>query len=346
MSTRIAIIGATGLVGQQLLSIMERKGIQQEALGLYASEESDGKGVAFRGMMLTVSGLSRCNFSDFGVAFFCVGDELSARHVPEALAAGCIVVDKSNTYRMQTDVPLIVPGVNNRALKPGCKLVANPNCTTIILAHALRGLHQELGLKRVFAATYQSITGAGKNPALDLLADISASDLAKNNDFAKLGKPESLAFNVLGQIGNIDEKGRCSEENKLINETRKIFNAPEMAITAHTVRVPVLVGHSIAVTVELENTATFGKVQGTWETNPKVRFMDGKLPTPISSSRHDQVEVGRLRREPHLENGWSFFVCGDNLNLGAALNGWRILNLLQEQGIAPPFGGIPGAGND
>lgn len=345
MATRIAIIGATGLVGRQLLSIMEQKGLPAEGLGLYASESSEGMGVGYRGAMLTVSGMSRCNFSEYSAAFFCVGDELSTRYVPQALGAGCVVVDKSNTYRMAEHVPLVVPGVNNKAIGAGCKLVANPNCTTIILAHALRGLQLELGLKRVWAATYQSISGAGKAPAAQLLADLASSGFEGSTDFASLGSPESLAFNVQGQIGRVDETGRCSEETKLINETKKILSVPDLAIMAHTVRVPVLVGHSIAVTVELENSATSGKVQGTWETYPNVRFMDQKLPTPVSASRHGQVEVGRLRREPQLENGWSFFVCGDNLNLGAALNGWRILNLLQELGSVPQFDGIPGASN-
>jgi len=342
MKERIAIVGATGLVGRRLLSIMERKGINQEAIGLYASDKSEGQGVSFRGTMLTVSGLSRCNFADFGAAFFCVGDELSREYVPKALEANCVVVDKSNTYRMQNDVPLMVPGVNSRVLTPKCRLVANPNCTTIILSHALRGLHLELGLKRIWAATYQSITGAGKAPTTNLLADFGSNGFQGSADFASIGNPESLAFNVHGRIGSVDDDGRCGEENKLINETKKILGMPDLGMMVHCVRVPVLVGHSIAVTVELNDQATAGKIEGIWETDHNVRYLYDKLPTPVSSSQHEQVEVGRFRREPHIENGWSFFVCGDNLHIGAALNGWRILNLMQEHGIVPQFSGSSG----
>lgn len=332
MALKLAVIGATGLVGQQLLSIIDMEAEPGSLeLGLYASAGSSGTRLAALGREHTVASLEECSFSSYDAAFFCVGDELSQEYVPKALEAGCVVVDKSNTYRLQPDVPLVVPGVNDGAVDASTRLVANPNCTTIVLCHALAPLHKRFGIRRLYAATYQSITGAGKQAALELVEDARRL-LGSEEDLYRAVEPGQLAFNVQPQIGRLNGHGQASEEAKLINESRKILSAPQMQVACHAVRVPVLVGHGIAATVELVKPASRSAVQAAFAESANLHVLEDGLPTPASCARHDKVEAGRLREEPGLENGWSLFVCGDNLRIGAALNGWRILHLLQRAG--------------
>jgi len=333
MGLKLAVAGATGLVGQELLRIVEEQLDGVEDLGLYASAASSGLTQSWLNRKWRIAELAGCDFSKYDAAFFCVGDELSAKHVPRALQAGCAVVDKSNTYRLSPDVPLVVSGVNDEAIKANNRLVANPNCSTIILAHALAPLARRYGLRRVWAATYQSVSGAG-GPGVDQLARQMSNQGAPH---ALLKRPqtdaESFAYNVVPAIGKLDGLGRCGEEAKLVEETRKILSLPQLSVIAHSVRVPVVIGHSIAVTVELDTHADRDELANAWWEAPDVLYMGEALPEPLSAARHDQVEVGRLRPEPQLKHGWSFFVSGDNLRLGAALNGWRILELMIDAGV-------------
>lgn len=328
MGLRLAIAGATGLVGQELLRIISATPSQIAELGLYASAASAGTTQQWLGKTWEVADLADCNFNEFDAAFFCVGDELSQLHVPRALDAGCIVVDKSNAFRMAPEVPLVVAGVNNGAVRADSRLVANPNCSTIILTHALEPLRRACGLERVWAATYQSVSGAG-SPGVDKLEQ-EQTVLAGPRPV--LDRPQYsrgvFAYNVVPSIGRLDALGRCSEEAKLIDETRKILGLPELPVVAHAVRVPVVIGHSIAVTVELSCDVKLAKIVAALRESPHVQYLDDEIPEPLSSAIHDKVEVGRLRAEPQLANGWSFFISGDNLRLGAALNGWRILELM------------------
>jgi aspartate-semialdehyde dehydrogenase len=327
LELRLAIVGATGLVGRELLRIMAAEGLAQQALGLFASEQSAGDSIEWQGRSWPVQALTECDFNHYDAAFFCVGDELSAQYVPQALDAGCAVVDKSNTYRLDPVVPLIVPGVNDHAVAPGTRLVANPNCTTIVLMHALAPLAANFGVRSMFVATYQSVSGAGKGGVATLKEELEAvGDIGTTGD-AQLD-PAYIAFNVLPGIGSLDLQGRAGEEAKLIEESRKILGLPELKIACHAVRVPVFAGHAIAVSVELGREAGGQELLDAWGASPNVKLMDDELPTPVGASAHDCVEVGRIRREPALDNGLSFFVCGDNVNIGAALNGWRILKLM------------------
>ena len=339
MGLKLAIAGATGLVGRELISIIEREGPQLEKLGLYASEASSGTSIAIHGQNATVLGLAECDFSSYDAAFFCVGDELSASFVPRARKAGCAVVDKSNAYRMDSAVPLVVPRVNSGAVTATSSLVANPNCTTTVLCHAIGPLHRRFGIQRLFAATYQSVSGSGKGGVAKLTDQLEiAGSAPPDQPYLKLSV-DGVAYNVLSQIGGLDGEGRASEEAKLVNETRKILDAPQLPIHCHAVRVPVYVGHSIAVTLELAQQAEEQDILAAWQAAPDVLLKSDGLPTPVGCSRHNQVEVGRLRRELGQENIWSFFVCGDNLRIGAALNGWRILELMQNAGVIPKLYG-------
>lgn len=330
---RLAIAGATGLVGQELLRILEAQGPPVADLGLYASAHSAGQGQHWLGRDWQVADLATCDFAGYDLAFFCIGDELSARYVPLALAAGCAVIDKSNAFRLKADVPLVVGGVNDEAVTPHTPLVANPNCSTIILVHALAPLLRQFGLSRVWVATYQSVSGAG-GPGVDKLA----AELALAGDpRAMLERPDitpgSFAYNVVPGIGRLDDLGRCGEEAKLVDESRKILACEDLAVVAHAARVPVVIGHSMAVTVELQRSATIEQVAGAWQAAPDVAYLAQELPAPVDSARHERVAAGRLRREPQLEHGWSFFISGDNLRLGAALNGWRIMRRMLAAGV-------------
>ncbi len=325
---KLAIAGATGVVGHELIKIIEQRQPQLDRLGLYASARSAGEEINVLGAPRQVSALADCDFAQYDAALFCIGDELSAAHVPRALAAGCKVVDKSNCYRLDPAVPLLVPGVNDAAWTGEGLLAANPNCTTIVLIHALAPLTQRFGLRRIFAATYQSMSGAGKAAAQSLLTQTQAA-LATWQGCSTQFPQDGMAFNVQPRIGGINERGQSSEEAKLVFETRKILSLPDLPVISHAVRVPVFVGHAIAVTVELEQPVEAEAIFAAWQDSANLRVVDGlQVPTPAGSAQHDQVEVGRLRQEPGLEHGWSFFAAGDNLRIGAALNGWRILELI------------------
>jgi aspartate-semialdehyde dehydrogenase len=332
---RLAVAGATGLVGQELLRIIQAQGPKIGELGLYASSHSAGQVQHWLDREWTVRDLAQCDFAGYDLAFFCIGDELSAKFVPEALAAGCAVIDKSNAFRLDPAVPLVVSGVNDAAITAESKLVANPNCSTIILTHALAPLLNTFGLDRVWVATYQSVSGAG-NPGVQ---DLSMALALAGEPSAMLEQPElppgSFAYNVVPGIGLLDRLGRCSEEAKLVDETCKILAKPSLPMITHAARVPVVVGHSMAVTVELSRPAAEAEIIAAWRAAPDVRFLGELLPEPISSARLDQVEAGRLRSEPQLRHGWSFFISGNNLRLGAALNGWRIMRLMLDAGVIP-----------
>ncbi len=331
MGIRLAIVGATGLVGRQMLRIIEQQKADLDSLGLFASPSSAGEQINVQGQTCTVASLDSADFADFDAAFFCVGDALSQTYVPRALESGCAVVDKSGVYRLDPEVPLVLPGVNDSAVTAETRLIANPNCSTIIMLHALAPLARRFGLRSVFAATYQSVSGAGKE-AVQQLQQQSASVLA-GGSFEQGGLDESQwAFNVLPKIGGLDEQGRCSEEAKLVEESRKILAMPELQVVAHAVRVPVAIGHGVAVSATFDQPVSIEYAEEAWAGCGFVSNPASGLPSPVTSARHDEVEVGRLRLEPQLGNALSFFCCGDNVNLGAALNGWRILGLLHKAG--------------
>lgn len=332
---RLAIAGATGLVGQELLRIIQAQGPKVDQLGLFASSHSAGQSQQWLSREWTVQDLAQCDFAQFDLAFFCIGDELSAQYVPAALEAGCAVVDKSNAFRLDPAVPLVVSGVNDSVITAQSKLVANPNCSTIIMAHALAPLLCSFGLARVWVATYQSVSGAG-GPGVEKLAiELSQAGVPAAMLARPVHGPESFAYNVVPGIGRLDNLGRCSEEAKLVDETRKILAQPRLCIIAHAARVPVVIGHSMAVTIELSRAATQADIVAAWQASADVRYLGGELPEPVNSARHDYVDMGRLRHEPQLEHGWSFFISGDNLRLGAALNGWRIMRHMLEAGVVP-----------
>ena len=331
MGVRLAVAGATGLVGQRLLQIIAREGGDIAHIGCFASRESAGKTVRCGSRELTVQALADCDFREYDAAFFAIGDELSAHYVPLANAAGCAVVDKSNAFRMHPDVPLVVGGVNDDAVDARSMLVANPNCSTIILMHALGPIEREFGLSKIFATTYQSVSGAGGSGVDALAQQMAVAPTPHDIVHGAEVDSDGFAYNVVPAIGGMRD-GRCSEERKLIEESRKILHRPDITVVAHAARVPVVVGHSIAVTFELQRLVTREQLVTVLDHAPDVIYMEDGLPSPLTSQHHIAVEVGRLRGEEGLDNGWSMFISGDNINLGAALNGWRILQLMRKHG--------------
>ncbi|MEZ5338917.1 MAG: aspartate-semialdehyde dehydrogenase [bacterium] len=324
---RLAIIGASGLVGAEYLRIIAARPSGITEVIPIASARSAGSNLELDGMELTVRDLAQFDFADCDYALFCVGDELSREFVPQALKAGCRVVDKSNAYRMDPAVPLVVGGANDTAVTAETQLVANPNCSTIILVHGIKALTQ-FGIRRIWVATYQSMSGAGRDGVARLEGELR--QYALDPQSGRSDAPETaIANNVIPGIGGLDAELRCSEERKLLLETRKILAMPELAIVPHAVRVPVSVGHSMAVSLEFADAVSAEAIREAWSRDSHVLLRDEGLPGPLSASRHDMVEAGRLRAEEGIGNGWSFFLSGDNLNLGAALNGWRLLALLR-----------------
>lgn len=326
---KLALIGASGLVGAEYLRIIAADKSGVDDLVLLASKRSAGSTLKCGKQDLTIQDLAEYDFCGTDYALFCVGDELSRKYVPIALKAGARIVDKSNAFRMEPDVPLVVGGLNDETVNAQSALVANPNCSTILLCHALKSLRR-FGIRRVWVATYQSTSGAGRAGIVRLQEQILESKLDPVSGRSN-GSEENIAYNVLPGIGGYDEKLRCSEESKLLNESRKILGLPDLPLIAHAVRVPVSVGHSMAVSVEFDKSLTRGAFLEAWESDHYIMHCSDELPGPLSASRHVSVEAGRLRREEGLENGWSFFISGDNLSLGAALNGWRLLHLLRKQ---------------
>lgn len=324
---KISVAGATGLVGGALLSLLESGPYQIEELRLFASEKSAGRKVKFRDQEIEVAPLSVDGFKGCDLAFFCLENELAREFVP-AVAKLCPVIDKSSEFRLRDDVPLIVPEVNPQALKAHKNIIANPNCTTIPLVVALNPLHQEFGLKEIFLATYQSVSGAGRAGLEQLNYESEFFCLQQPPDTAGSPFPVQIVDNVIPWIGEGEGMGISGEEKKTVLETRKILSLSELKINSTCVRVPVTVGHSLAVTCRFEKTVDLKKAQSALKEAPGVILKDGGEPlTPLSCRNKNDVFVSRLRKGA-TEYDLSLWIVADNLRKGAATNALQIAELL------------------
>ncbi|MEB3245861.1 MAG: aspartate-semialdehyde dehydrogenase [Vampirovibrionales bacterium] len=346
----LAVLGATGLVGQHLIHILEQRQFAQRfgtfTLKPLASERSQGQTVRFMGQDVPVQLAEPDAFNGVDIVLASAGGSVSEALVPEAVKRGCVVIDNTSHYRMQPDVPLVVAGVNDEALKSHAGIIANPNCSTAQLMPVLKALHQAAGLKRVIVSTYQSVSGAGKEGMEALWRQTEALVAQPDTPVEKIGyeSPGALdretfpiAFNLIPMIDVLLEKpdvyqGYSKEEWKLIVETRKILELPELAITATAVRVPVMIGHSECVTVDLERALSPEQAEALLKNTPDVVVspaMSREYPTPKQAAGQDPVYVGRLRRDSsNPETGLNFWVVADNLRIGAALNAVRLAELL------------------
>lgn len=328
----VAILGATGAVGKETLEILETRGFPLSTLRLFASKRSAGEVMTCQGREWTVEELTpTSSFEGVDFALISATDEISKEYGPRLGAAGVVVIDDSAVFRMDADVPLLVPEVNPLAARQMPRnIVSIPNCTTTPLVMALKPLHQAAGIRRVVVTTFQSVSGTGA-AAMDELMDQTKAILSFQDVEAKV-YPHQIAFNVLPHIGSFGRDGDCSEEAKIVRETQKILDAPSMRITATTVRVPVLRCHSEAVNVELERPLKANEARAVIAEMPGVLVYDdpGKklYPMPLDVTGQDEVYVGRIREDASVPNGLNLWVVSDNLRKGAALNAIQIAELL------------------
>ena len=329
-SYRVAILGATGAVGVELLSLLESRDFPLADLKLLASPRSAGKQVLFRGKALEVEALSDRAFNQIDLVFASAGGHISQQWAPKAVAAGAVVIDNSSAFRMDPQVPLVVPEVNPQTAANHQGIIANPNCTTILMTLAVWPLHQVQPIQRLVVATYQSASGAGAR-AMAEVEQQSRDILAGKTPCADIF-PYPLAFNLFPHNSPLNQQGYCEEEMKMVNETRKIFAAPDLRIIATCVRVPVLRAHSEAVNLEFGAPFEVSKAQEVLSQSPGVKLVQdwrtNYFPMPIEASGQDAVLVGRIRQDLSIPCGLELWLSGDQIRKGAALNALQIAELL------------------
>lgn len=331
----VAILGATGAVGAELLQLLEERHFPVKTLKLLASPRSAGKTLTFKGETLTIEPVSKEAFEGIDIVLASAGGSISKQWAQAIVEAGAVMIDNSSAFRMDPEVPLIVPEINPEAAKEHKGIIANPNCTTIILGVAIYPLHQVQPIKRIVVSTYQSASGAGARAMEEVKQQAQA--ILNGEEPTTESFPYPLAFNLFPHNTPINEAGYCEEEMKMVNETRKIFGAPDLRISATCVRVPVLRAHSEAVNLEFEQpfepqqakeilaTAAGVTVVEDWEKN--------YFPMPIDATGKDPVLVGRIRKDISQDCGLEMWLCGDQIRKGAALNAVQIAELLCEQNL-------------
>lgn len=329
----IAIVGATGAVGEALVNILDERNFPVGELFLLASERSAGTKVMFGNKSIMVTDLADFDFARAHIGLFSAGGEVSAEYAPKAAAAGCIVVDNTSHFRYDADIPLVVPEVNGEAIADFSKrnIIANPNCSTIGLVVALKPIYEAVGIKRLNIATYQAVSGSGKS-AIEELAGQTAALLNGQPAEPKI-YPKQIAFNVLPQIDVFLENGYTKEEMKMVWETQKIFEDPNILVSATCARVPVFYGHCEAVQIETVKPVDLRAIMSLLEQAEGVELVDapesGSYPTPVTEATDSNpVYVGRVRRDISLEKGLSLWLVSDNIRKGAALNSIQIAELL------------------
>ena len=329
----VAVVGATGLVGECMISTLDQRRFPLAELYPLASERSAGSKVRCQGREFVVRDLDEFDFKGVDLALFSAGGSVSDHHAPRAAAAGCVVVDNTSRFRMDDDIPLVVPEVNPEALAQYRTrgIIANPNCSTIQMVVALAPLQREVGIERINVATYQAVSGAGRALVEDLAGQTAR--LLNGQPVEDMTTPKQIAFNVLPQIDVFEENGYTREEMKMVNETRKIFGDPDILVNPTAVRVPVFFGHAEAVHVETRSPISAERVLELLADAPGVEVLDeripGGYPTPVTdAANEDPVFVGRVREDLSHPRGINLWIVADNVRKGAALNSVQIAELL------------------
>lgn len=334
-SFQVAVVGATGAVGNLMVQVLEERGFPVKGLRCLASARSLGKTIPFKGEQIQVEELKEDSFKGIDVALFSAGGSVSRKFAPIAAKAGCVVIDNSSAFRMDPAIPLVVPEVNPEALKPGPGIIANPNCSTIQMVVALKPIQDAVGIKRIVVTTFQAVSGTGKRAIEELRLQVTdhVGGCAMRHEIY----PHQIAFNCLPHIGSFLDTGYTEEEMKMVNETRKIFSDPDIAVCATTVRVPVFYGHSESVNVETRKPITVEKVRELLSKAAGVRVIDEpskcQYPMPIDAAGKDETLVGRIRLDPSVENGIVMWVVADNIRKGAATNAVQIAEILLQRGM-------------
>jgi aspartate-semialdehyde dehydrogenase len=329
-SYHVAVVGATGAVGAELLRVLERRSFPVETLRPLCSQRSAGTTVSFRGEDVPATELSAASFEGIDLAFFSAGGDISRQYAPIAREAGAVVIDNSSVFRMEPDVPLVIPEINGEDVRQHRGLIANPNCTTAVALMALYPLHRAFGVRRVVASSYQAVSGSGTRAINELRSQVEAA--AEKQPPAAEIYPHPIAFNVLPHVDSFLPSGYTKEEMKMQNEGRRIMHLPEFRASVTCVRVPVYRAHSVAVSAEFERPVSVEEAHEVLAKAPGLELVDepqnNRYPMPLFTAGKDNCEVGRVRRDCAFENGLAFWVSGDQLLKGAALNAVQIAELL------------------
>ena len=331
---RVAVLGATGLVGDTMIKVLEERKFPVAELFPLASNRSLGRSVEFNGKRVPVIDVETFDFSKADIGLFSAGGEVSRLYAPKAAAAGCVVIDNTSEFRYDDDIPLVVPEVNPGAIAGYRKrgIIANPNCSTIQMLVALKPLHDAAGIERINVATYQSVSGAGKE-AVDELAEQTVALMSGKGPVKPKVMAAQIAFNLVPQIDKFQDNGYTKEEMKMVWETRKIFGDPSIRVNATTVRVPVFFGHSEVVSIETRRKLGADEARRLLQAAPGVTVIDqrkpGGYPTPaVDAAGKDAVFVGRIREDISHERGLTMWVVSDNIRKGAATNSVQIAEIL------------------
>ncbi|MEN1729120.1 MAG: aspartate-semialdehyde dehydrogenase [Pseudomonadota bacterium] len=323
---RVAVVGATGMVGEALLEILDQRDFPVSEVIALASERSVGRQVNFGSRSLSVDDLATFDFKGVDFALFSAGGSVSAEHAPRAAAAGCTVIDNTSHFRMQPDVPLVVPEVNGEVLAnwPGSGIIANPNCSTIQMLLAIAPIHRAVGISRINVATYQSVSGAGRQAMEELGRQCADRFNFRDPEPSVFDAP--IAFNVIPAIDRLEDNGYTREELKMHKETRRILDSDQIAVNATAVRVPVFIGHGEAIHLETVDSIEIEELRTLLEGAPGVRVLEaGSLATPLEEATgNDEVWVSRIRKDLTHPQGIDLWVVSDNIRKGAALNAIQI----------------------
>lgn len=331
----VAILGATGAVGQELLELLAERQFPVKRLKLLASPRSAGSRIIFNNQKITVEAVNEKSFTDVDIVLASAGGSISQAWAKKAVESGAVFIDNSSAFRMDDGVPLIIPEINPEVAAKHQGIIANPNCTTILMGVAIYPLHQVQPIKRIVVSTYQSASGAGARAMAE--AQTQARDILDGKQPKAEVLPYPIAFNLFPHNSPLNDQGYCEEEMKMVNETRKIFGAPELKITATCVRVPILRAHSEAINLEFAHPFAVAKARELLATAPGVKVVEdwksNYFPMPIDATGQDPVLVGRIRQDISQDCGLELWLCGDQIRKGAALNAIQIAELLLEKNL-------------
>ena len=327
---RVAVVGATGAVGIEMIKTLEKRKFPVADLTLLASSRSAGKPLRFQGREIVVQELTKSSFAGIDIALFSAGGSISKEFAPIAAMAGCVVIDNSSAFRMDDAVPLVIPEINAGDVKVHRGIIANPNCTTAVTLMALYPLHQAFGVKRIFASSYQAVSGTGAKAIEELRRQVQ--QIVSGQAVTREVYPHQIAFNVLPQVDSFLPSGYTKEEMKMQNEGRKIMHHPSFLASVTCVRVPVYRAHSVAVSAEFEKPVTVEAARDVLKKAPGLDLVDtpekAEYPLPLYVAERDNCQVGRLRLDCAMPNGLCYWVAGDQLLKGAALNAVQIAEQL------------------
>ncbi len=331
----VAVVGATGAVGEEMLKILDQRNFPLKNIRAIASERSEGKTVVFQGEKVKVENLATASLKNIDIALFSAGASISREFSPRFVKNGAVVIDNSSAFRMEREVPLIVPEVNPQAVERHKGIIANPNCSTIQMVVAINPIHKRSRIKRIIVSTFQSVSGTGRDAIIELRSQ--AENYLSGKPLVKKVYPHQIAFNLLPHIGSFLLSGYTEEEMKMVNETHKIMDDSSIKVTATCVRVPVFISHSESVTLETEEYISPDEVREILSAAPGVVVQDDPennvYPLPIYAAGKDEVFVGRIRKDESAENSINLWVVSDNLRKGAALNTIQIAELLIKKGL-------------